>query len=97
MMVSEGGLVCFQVEAGSKSGVASCACQLHSNLLFFGSWLTNSLLVHVTSDQVSSTHDSDQSLPFQCLINNWALSYQLVTFRNLLRYEHGVEQAQQAH
>ena len=35
-----------------NSGVASCACQLHSNLLFLGSWLANSLLVHVTNPQV---------------------------------------------
>ena len=44
--------VLLKLEPSLNSGVASCACQLHTNLLFLGSWLANSLLVHVTNPQV---------------------------------------------
>ncbi|DBA84714.1 TPA: hypothetical protein ACH3X1_005967 [Trebouxia sp. C0004] len=55
----------MQVEPSLALGVASCGCQLGSNLVFLGSCLANSLLIHVTHLQESKKRgrDGDTSVP----------------------------------
>ncbi|KAL0047613.1 hypothetical protein WJX82_007762 [Trebouxia sp. C0006] len=49
----------MRVEPSLNLGVASCGCQLGSNLVFLGSCLANSLLVHVTHLQESKKRGRD--------------------------------------
>ena len=51
----------MQVEPSLDLGVASCGCQLGSNLVFLGSCLANSLLIHVKHLQVCSCPTAESS------------------------------------